>query len=146
MVDHKISSFRSDQANKMAADKWIILIGGIPNFFYFQNNVSIFRTYQQQNGHQMDYSDLPIFKHLLWNYFAEFNQTLQGLCMDGPAQNTTHRSGWINKIAAKANSLVWLADFQNSYPLKLLHPISPNLAWMMYGWSCTKIPLFVPIE
>ena len=37
---------------------------------------------------QILYFDWPIFKNLLlWNYWTEFNQTLQEWSMDGPAQN-----------------------------------------------------------
>ena len=57
-------------------------------------------------------------------------------------KNTTFRCGWINNMAASANSRFWLADFQKSSPTKLPGQIQPNFIGMMYGLSCTKYPFF----
>ena len=64
------------------------------------------------------YFDLPNFKRLfLWNYWARIQPNFAGMiCMDGPSQKVHYlSSGWTIKMAARANSLFWLVDFQKIF-------------------------------
>ena len=51
------------------------------------------------------------------------------------------RSEWTSRWPP--NGLFW---FSNISSLKLLSTFSPNLTGMMFSWSSTKIPLFVPTD
>ena len=85
------------------AAKWIILIGRISNIF---------------------------FSETTWPNLTKLYRNDVWMILD---KNTTFRSGWKKKMAAKANSRSYLADFQNS-SLKLLGQIHSNFLGMMYGW------------
>ena len=54
---------------------------------------------------------------------------------------TSFCSGWTNKMAARADSLFWLAEFQTSSSYETTGPNSTKQSGMMYGRSCTKIRL-----
>ena len=158
MVVHNKSSFRSDQTNKMAAI-WIILIGRIPFFLNFKVMYRFSPNFAEwlMNGPQQIYkisyqlnNKMAAKGIILIGWFSNifFSETTgpnltklykNDICMV-LHKKTSFCSGWTNKMAARANSLFWLADFQKSSPLKR---IKPNFARIIYEWSCTNFPHFV---
>ena len=70
--------------NNMMAAKWIILIGRFSNIFFSETTVP---------------NSTKFYRINIWMFLRN---------------NTTFSSGWTNKMAARADSFFWLADFLKS--------------------------------
>ena len=86
----------------------------------------------------------PLCNHpLLWNYKANWNQTLQEWCLIGPLPISSFRHDLAKTMGTHDNSWFWLTGtFFKSSSQKLQVQMICNREQMMFARSSTKIPHF----
>ena len=83
------------------------------------------------------------FRHLLWNCWTEFNETLQEAGSQCPLPSLCFL-GWSEKQDGCRG--LWLAETFSTSPLKTLNGIQPNLTGSKILTSSTKFVFFGPIR
>ena len=84
------------------------------------------------------------FRLLLWNRWAEFNETWQQARSQCPLPNLC----FFGPIEKKQNGHTgfWLAETFSTFPLKLLNGIQPNLRGSKISMSSSNFVFFGPIR
>ena len=82
---------------------------------------------------------IKLKKNLLWNYWANLNQTLLKWSLDGPLPKLCPVIPTSNQDGCQAKYRKRGDEIKKKSSLKLLSQSQPNLAEMIIGWSSSKI-------
>jgi hypothetical protein len=115
------------------------------NLWRYRQFIAIFYLLPSLGVRHLSSVNFSHFKLLLRNHWPDqFEPNLAGMFLGWSSTKFLFfRSSRIFNMAARANNILWLAEFQRSSSLKLMNWLNPNCKWMIIGMSFSKFLFFM---